>query len=479
MRIETSRLNLDEVTWSDLDDMHRIHSYPEVDEFNTLGLPANLDETRKVMRPFIEARSQTPQKMYAWKVVVRETGECAGLCGMILSCDKFMLGEIFYKLVPDRWGKGYATEIARALIKAGFETFKLHKVEAGVATRNWRSIRVLEKSGMTREGLRRKILPIRGQWIDSYHYAIVEDDPMAQPDRINAFGFTIPDIRDVVKDPVIHGYIADTLKRVLGHLGIPPSCSGEVVDQCLANAKKYQEITEYECRTHQLLEDAGVTTEIPKKLTGRANQIFTQIRPYLLSGSLLDLGSGDGKVGELCAKTGYEVCLTDVYKNPNIDNTGLPFVICRQGQPLPFQDNRFDNTLALTVYHHSDNPLSTIRESCRVTKPHGRVLVIESVYGVTGQQLDQEGRANAGRYVSLNEEQQRMVNIFFDHFYNRVIHYSKGPDQKVNVPFNFNTPDGWKKLFGSSGLVQEDVVHLGSDQPAVPEYHTLHILTKR
>jgi len=52
----------------------------------------------------------------------------------------------------------------------------LHKVEAGVATGNVKSIRVLEKVGMTREGLRRKILPIRGEWIDHYHYAIVESD---------------------------------------------------------------------------------------------------------------------------------------------------------------------------------------------------------------------------------------------------------------------------------------------------------------
>jgi len=54
------------------------------------------------------------------------------------------------------------------------EKFNLHKVEAGVATENHRSIRVLEKAGMTREGLRRKILPIRGEWKDNYHYAIVE-----------------------------------------------------------------------------------------------------------------------------------------------------------------------------------------------------------------------------------------------------------------------------------------------------------------
>jgi len=54
---------------------------------------------------------------------------------------------------------------------------KLHKLEAGVATGNIASVKVLEKTGMIREGLRRKILPIRGKWMDNYHYGIVEDDP--------------------------------------------------------------------------------------------------------------------------------------------------------------------------------------------------------------------------------------------------------------------------------------------------------------
>jgi hypothetical protein len=75
-------------------------------------------------------------------------------------------------------------------------------------------------------------------------------------------------------------------------------------------------------------------------------------------------------------------------------------------------------------------------------------------------------------------EQQRKANIFFDHFYNRVLHYSPNPENKVNVPFNFNTPNGWETLFSNCGLKQETLLHLGLDQPTVPEYHTLHVLRK-
>lgn len=176
MEILTERLVLKEITWNDLEEIHRLHSVPEVDEFNTLGIPVNLAETRKLIRPYVEAKLADPQSRYTWRITVKESGRFIGLAGMTLSNDKFRLGEIYYKLFPDCWGKGYATEVARNLIVVGFQKFGLHKVEAGVACENERSIRVLEKTGMTREGLRRGILPIRGEWKDGFLYAIVEDD---------------------------------------------------------------------------------------------------------------------------------------------------------------------------------------------------------------------------------------------------------------------------------------------------------------
>ena len=177
MKISTARLDLIEITWDDLPDIHHLHSIAEVDEYNTLGLSKDEEDTREIIRPVIENQTAEVQKLYLWKIVSKESKSFLGVAGMNLSADRFRLGEIHYSLLPKYWGKGYATEVAKGLIKSGFEDFKLHKVEAGVATDNVPSIRVLEKSGMLREGLRRKILPIRGEWKDNYHYAIVEDDP--------------------------------------------------------------------------------------------------------------------------------------------------------------------------------------------------------------------------------------------------------------------------------------------------------------
>jgi ribosomal-protein-alanine N-acetyltransferase len=176
MNLKTKRLKLEEITTEDLYLVHDIHSVAEVDEFNTLGIPKDLDETRKVMQPDIDDQVKNPRSRFCWKILHAETGEFIGLAGMFLSNDRFKMGEFYYKFYPTHWGKGYATETARALIKFGFNECKLHRIEAGVATQNSASVRVLEKSGMTCEGIRRKILPIRGEWKDNFHFAIIEDE---------------------------------------------------------------------------------------------------------------------------------------------------------------------------------------------------------------------------------------------------------------------------------------------------------------
>jgi ribosomal-protein-alanine N-acetyltransferase len=177
MNIESARLQLHEISWDDLENIHILHSIPEVDEFNTLGLPENIEETREVLRPIIEEPRSARRQHISWKIEIKDSLEFIGLAGMVLSSEKYRRGEIYYKLLPSHWGKGYATEVSRALIKFGFDDLKLHLVGAGVATKNLQSIKVIEKSGVIRAGLGRKVLPIRGEWVDNYEYTILEDDP--------------------------------------------------------------------------------------------------------------------------------------------------------------------------------------------------------------------------------------------------------------------------------------------------------------
>lgn len=176
MQLETDRLILRELSWDDLDEIHRFHSIENVARFNTIGIPESKSVTRGIIGGAINDQSNSPRGIYGWTIRSKSDHQFIGETGLSLSNDRFKRGEIHYHIAPEYWGKGYATEVAKRLLVFGFETLNLHRIEAGVATNNSGSIRVLEKSGLIREGLRRKILPIRGEWQDNYMYAILEGD---------------------------------------------------------------------------------------------------------------------------------------------------------------------------------------------------------------------------------------------------------------------------------------------------------------
>lgn len=177
MDIESTRLIFAEVSAADLENIHILYSSPEIDKYNTLGIPKDIEDTKNLVRRMVYAQKESPRSSYNWTISLKRNSEFIGMAGLTLANNKFKLGEIYFEILPSFWGNGYATEVSKTLIALGFDKFSLHKIEAGVATENIASIRVLEKSGMIREGRRRKLLPIRGEWKDNFHYAIVEDDP--------------------------------------------------------------------------------------------------------------------------------------------------------------------------------------------------------------------------------------------------------------------------------------------------------------
>ncbi|XZF16169.1 GNAT family N-acetyltransferase [Chitinophagaceae bacterium MMS25-I14] len=174
--IQAPGLLLRPVAAGDLEDIHALHSLPETDEYNTLGIPADVGVTKQLLDMWLAALVADPQMKYVWSVLLRDTGKLVGLAGMNMGTPGYRSSEIWYKMHKDHWGKGYATEVAKGMIRFGFKELKLHRIEAGCVVENKGSIAVLEKAGMQREGHRRQKLPIRGQWVDNYEYAILEMD---------------------------------------------------------------------------------------------------------------------------------------------------------------------------------------------------------------------------------------------------------------------------------------------------------------
>lgn len=85
-------------------------------------------------------------------------------------------GQIGYWMGVNHAGKGFMHEAVLLVVRFGFETLRLHRIEAACIPNNDRSIRVLEKAGFRREGLLRSYLRINGAWQDHLLYALIAGD---------------------------------------------------------------------------------------------------------------------------------------------------------------------------------------------------------------------------------------------------------------------------------------------------------------
>ncbi len=172
--IKAGQLRLVPLSKEHIPGVYDVLKHPEVDRFNTFGVPTGIIQTMEKTQHLLDAWQESDVRIFSW--VVLHQGEVVGLCGLFLDKEKYRSGDIWYKLAPAHWGKGWATDIARAILVFGFSDLQLHRITAGCAVENVGSYKVMEKLGMRREGRLKAHLPLETGWEDSYTYAILETE---------------------------------------------------------------------------------------------------------------------------------------------------------------------------------------------------------------------------------------------------------------------------------------------------------------
>jgi RimJ/RimL family protein N-acetyltransferase len=106
---------------------------------------------------------------------IEADAQLAGAIGLVIdrANDRAELG---YWIGVPFWGRGYATEAGRAIVRFAFEEQALHRVFAQVFTRNPASARVLQKIGMRYEGILRQHLKKWDEYVDVECYGLLRDD---------------------------------------------------------------------------------------------------------------------------------------------------------------------------------------------------------------------------------------------------------------------------------------------------------------
>ncbi len=172
-RIETRRLTLRRFQPGDWPALHRALSDPEVVRFEPYG-------------PFTEAASRyealARADNKAFWAVCRKDGSLIG--NVYLDARAHGGRELGCVLARDAWGRGYATEAARAVVDRAFAE-GARRVYAQCSPENRASCRLLERLGMRREAHFRLDAPASRPgapaWQDTYVYAILRDEwPVAR-----------------------------------------------------------------------------------------------------------------------------------------------------------------------------------------------------------------------------------------------------------------------------------------------------------
>ena len=171
--IQTPRLLLRRHTADDAKPIFETYAQdPEVTRFMTWHPHRRVEDTHA----FLEYcdRAWAARDAFPWVIVQREDGRLVG--GIEARVDRHRV-EFGYVIARAAWGRGYATEAARAIVRLALDAPGIQRVWAYVDCENVASARVLEKAGLTREGCLRKWYVPSGFGVprDVWSYAVVKE----------------------------------------------------------------------------------------------------------------------------------------------------------------------------------------------------------------------------------------------------------------------------------------------------------------
>lgn len=143
------------------------------------------DTTLNVPHPYQDGMAEewisTHQPRYdagelvSFAITLQETADLVGAIGLVVS-KRFQRAELGYWVGRPYWNRGYCTEAGLAVLEYAFTTLRLHRVNASHLARNPASGRVMQKLGMTYEGLARQHVKRWESYEDLALYGILRDE---------------------------------------------------------------------------------------------------------------------------------------------------------------------------------------------------------------------------------------------------------------------------------------------------------------
>jgi [ribosomal protein S5]-alanine N-acetyltransferase len=173
--LETERLLIRKIELNDVDDLFEVFSDPEVTHHMTWEVSKTKEETLKNFITVVMERHKKGESV-DWSIVHKDSKKVIGNCAFVGWSDQHSKAEIGFVLNKHYWGKGFASEVLKELIRFGFEVIQLNRIEGVCDPDNVGSEKVMQKVGMKFEGLLRKNEYIKGEFRDTKVFSILKEE---------------------------------------------------------------------------------------------------------------------------------------------------------------------------------------------------------------------------------------------------------------------------------------------------------------
>jgi RimJ/RimL family protein N-acetyltransferase len=142
--LETARLRLRPFTRADVDALHAHWTEPEVLRYLWDGVVIARAQAAAIVEESIA--SFAARRFGMWVVMAQDGGRLVGFSGLRPIPERTDV-ELYYGLSRPYWGRGFATEAARAVLRHGFEEAELDPIYVRTDGPNVESVAVMKRLG--------------------------------------------------------------------------------------------------------------------------------------------------------------------------------------------------------------------------------------------------------------------------------------------------------------------------------------------
>lgn len=173
-QLETERLVLRKLRPGDENDVFEYASDDDVARFVTWNTHKSVEDSKNFIRFTLDRYEK--DEAGDWGIVLKSNGKLIGTVGFVGIDLKNRRAEIGYVLSKKYWGQGIMTEAVNRLLEFAFTEMDLNRIECCHLIPNEKSGRVMQKVGMSYEGIAREKLFFKNRYWDVKQYAILKSD---------------------------------------------------------------------------------------------------------------------------------------------------------------------------------------------------------------------------------------------------------------------------------------------------------------